>query len=177
MAYYIFLKSLRSLGEFRKNPHVKIPPKSPSINFPSLDKFKIQFLFKKNSSSEFSPLGPASLPTPPALACQPVQAIQPSPAQNAQPTRPLSRPARARLWRILQKTFFSSVHAFSSRPPPPCFSDNRTLAVSFVPHLQPPELTRTATHSRSSSAAPLRASGALRPLPPHLHFPSLNSPP
>jgi hypothetical protein len=24
MAYYIFLKSLRSLEEFRKNPHVKI---------------------------------------------------------------------------------------------------------------------------------------------------------
>jgi hypothetical protein len=58
MAYYIFLKSLRSLEEFRKNPHVKIPPKSPSTNFPSLAKFKIQFLFEKNSSSEFSPLGP-----------------------------------------------------------------------------------------------------------------------
>jgi hypothetical protein len=29
MAYYIFLKSLRSLEEFRKNLHVKIPPKSP----------------------------------------------------------------------------------------------------------------------------------------------------
>jgi hypothetical protein len=38
--YYIFLKSLRSLEEFRKNPHVKIPPKSPSTNFKSLDKFK-----------------------------------------------------------------------------------------------------------------------------------------
>jgi hypothetical protein len=40
MAYYIFLKSLRSLEEFRKNPHVKIPPKSPSTNFQSLVKFK-----------------------------------------------------------------------------------------------------------------------------------------
>jgi hypothetical protein len=40
MAYYIFLKSLRSLEEFRKNPHAKIPPKSLSINFQSLDKFK-----------------------------------------------------------------------------------------------------------------------------------------
>jgi hypothetical protein len=39
MAYYIFLKSLRSLEEFRKNPHVKIPPKSPT-NFQSLGKFK-----------------------------------------------------------------------------------------------------------------------------------------
>jgi hypothetical protein len=40
MAYYIFLKSLRSLEEFRKNPHVKIPPKSTSTNFQSLGKFK-----------------------------------------------------------------------------------------------------------------------------------------
>jgi hypothetical protein len=40
MAYYIFLKYLRSLEEFRKNPHVKIPPKSPSTNFQCLGKFK-----------------------------------------------------------------------------------------------------------------------------------------
>jgi hypothetical protein len=40
MAYYIFLKSLRSIEEFRKNPHVKIPPKSPSTKFQSLGKFK-----------------------------------------------------------------------------------------------------------------------------------------
>jgi hypothetical protein len=40
MACYIFLKSLRSLEEFRKNPHVKIPPKSPSTNLQSLGKFK-----------------------------------------------------------------------------------------------------------------------------------------
>jgi hypothetical protein len=40
MAYFIFQKSLRSLEEFRTNPHVKIPPKSASINFQSLGKFK-----------------------------------------------------------------------------------------------------------------------------------------
>jgi hypothetical protein len=40
MAYYIFLKSLRSLEEFRKNSHVKICPKSPCANFQSLDKFR-----------------------------------------------------------------------------------------------------------------------------------------
>jgi hypothetical protein len=51
MAYYIFLKSFRSLEEFRKNPHVKIPPKSPYANFQSLGVFKNQFLFGK----EFSP--------------------------------------------------------------------------------------------------------------------------
>jgi hypothetical protein len=33
MAYYIFLKSMRSLEEFGKNPHIKIPLKSPCTNF------------------------------------------------------------------------------------------------------------------------------------------------
>jgi hypothetical protein len=47
MAYYIFLKSLRSLEEFRKNPHVKIPPKSCCANFQDLVNSKIQFLIRK----------------------------------------------------------------------------------------------------------------------------------
>jgi hypothetical protein len=47
MAYYIFLKSLRSLEEFRKNPHVKIPPKSSCANFQALVNSKIQFLIQK----------------------------------------------------------------------------------------------------------------------------------
>jgi hypothetical protein len=47
MAYYIFLKSLTSQEEFRKNPHVKIPPKSPCANFQSHGIFKNQILFRK----------------------------------------------------------------------------------------------------------------------------------
>jgi hypothetical protein len=58
MAYFIFLKSLRSLGEFRKNPHVKIPPKSPSANFQSLGIFKNQTLFGKEFSRHFQPIQP-----------------------------------------------------------------------------------------------------------------------
>jgi hypothetical protein len=58
MAYYIFLKSLRSLEEFRKNPHVKIPPKSPCVNFQSLGKFK-NLIF--NSEILFFAFGPADL--------------------------------------------------------------------------------------------------------------------
>jgi hypothetical protein len=54
MAYYIFLKSLRSLEEFRKNPHVKIPPKSPSTNFQSLGKFKNP-IFNSEISFSLSP--------------------------------------------------------------------------------------------------------------------------
>jgi hypothetical protein len=61
MAYYIFLKSLRSLEEFRKNPHVKIPPKSSPTNFQSLCIFKNPiFIRKEFFSSEFGPPGPAS---------------------------------------------------------------------------------------------------------------------
>jgi hypothetical protein len=41
MAYFIFLKYLDSLEDFRKNPHVKIPSKSPCANFQSLTKIQI----------------------------------------------------------------------------------------------------------------------------------------
>jgi hypothetical protein len=55
MTYYIFLKSLRILEEFRKNPHVKIPPKSPCANFQSLGKFKNPFLIQKFFFFTFGP--------------------------------------------------------------------------------------------------------------------------
>jgi hypothetical protein len=51
------------------------------------------------------------------------------------------------------------------------------VSLSSGPHLQPPELARAATASQPPSASQLRASGATEPLPPRLHFPSLNSPP
>jgi hypothetical protein len=61
MVYYIFLKSLRSLEEFRKNPHVKIPSKSPSTNFQSLGKLKNPIFYSKRIFfSEFGPPGLAS---------------------------------------------------------------------------------------------------------------------
>jgi hypothetical protein len=55
MTYYIFLKSWRSLEEFRKNPHLKIPPKSPSTNFQSLGKFKNLFFNSEILFSYFQP--------------------------------------------------------------------------------------------------------------------------
>jgi hypothetical protein len=51
MAYLIFLKYLRSLEEFRKNPHVKIPPKSPRANFQSLGIFKNLIFIRKGISA------------------------------------------------------------------------------------------------------------------------------
>jgi hypothetical protein len=75
MAYYIFLKSLRSLEEFRTNPHVKIPSKSPSTNFQSLAIIKNQFFIRKRIFLHFQPrtaqrpvrpLSPATLPGAPS---------------------------------------------------------------------------------------------------------------
>jgi hypothetical protein len=40
MAYFIFLKYLDTLEDFRKNSHVKIPPNSPCANLQSLGIFK-----------------------------------------------------------------------------------------------------------------------------------------
>jgi hypothetical protein len=58
MAYYIFLKSLRRIEEFRKNPHVKIPPKSP-INFQSLGKFKNPIFIRKEFFLRIRPTRPS----------------------------------------------------------------------------------------------------------------------
>jgi hypothetical protein len=170
MAYYIFLKSLRSVEEFRKNHHVKIPPKSPSTNFQSLGKFK-NLIF--NSEILFLDFGPVDLAAHPAS--QPSQPTgHAAPIGRNRPDRPI-QPAR---WsRLHGKYVFPFGSRLPSRPPLPRLSVNRAPDVSSIPHLQLPELARAATDSRPPSAAQLRASGAIEPLPPRLHFPSLNFPP
>jgi hypothetical protein len=57
MAWHIvfFLKSLRILEEFRKNPCVKIPPKSSCANFQSLGKFKNPIFILKRIFLQFQP--------------------------------------------------------------------------------------------------------------------------
>jgi hypothetical protein len=81
MAYYIFLKSLRSLEEFRKNPHVKIRPKSPSTNFQSLGKFKKPIFNSEILFLDFSPADhaahSASGPASPLAALPPQAKIVP----------------------------------------------------------------------------------------------------
>jgi hypothetical protein len=77
MAYFIFLKSMRILEEFRKNPHLKISPKSPCTKLQSLCQFKNPIFNSKRISLLFSaqqpsqptwPFGPPSpddfLPSP-----------------------------------------------------------------------------------------------------------------
>jgi hypothetical protein len=88
MAYYIFLKSLRSLEEFRKNPHVKIPLKSPSTNFQILGKFKNPIF---NSEILFLDFGSADLTA--HLAFGPASPLAALP-RRPKPSRP-THPAHA----------------------------------------------------------------------------------
>jgi hypothetical protein len=72
MAYFIFLKYFRSLQEFRKkNPHIKIPPKSPCANFQSLCIFKNLIFIQKGIFFGFRPIWPSP---DPALARSTLQA-------------------------------------------------------------------------------------------------------
>jgi hypothetical protein len=169
MAYYIFLKSLRSLEEFRKNPHVKIPPKSPSTNFRSLGEFKNPIFNSEILFPYFRPgrpCGPLGLwPSQPTGLATPAGRNPPRPPHLARASVASSR---------------EYVFPFSSRlpswPPLPRLSVKWAPAVSSIPHLQLPDLAHAGTASQPPSTAQLRASGAIEPLPPRLHFPSLNSP-
>jgi hypothetical protein len=97
MTYFIFLKYLNSLEDFRKNPHIKIPPKSPTTNFQSLGIFKKQIFIQKRFFLTFGPA--ASQPIRPfgPVARQPIQPFgppgptgrllpPPAPEQSAQAT-------------------------------------------------------------------------------------------
>jgi hypothetical protein len=162
MAYFIFLKYLSSQEEFRKNPHVKIPPKFPCANFQSLDKFKNLifnskiFLLHFRPGYPYRPTRPSAQPAP--LAPLLLQAE----ANFAGP----SRSGHARCWRICKNTFSSLIHAFRSR---------RLLSIHPVthgPHLSvsssPPRQPTPAVSPprRRSPRRPLRALEVIEPLPP-----------
>jgi hypothetical protein len=92
MAWHIifFLKSLMSLEEFRKNPHIKIPPNFPCANFQSLGKFQNPISNSKIFLLHFRPAtltGPLGLwPSRPPLASLLPQAEAHRPAEAARPT-------------------------------------------------------------------------------------------
>jgi hypothetical protein len=93
MAYFIFLKYLRSLEEFRKNPCVQITPKSPCANFQSLGIFKNSISITKEIFFNFRPNRPSGQPTHPAF--WPLEAKQAELAHQAVPPFPSSLPHRA----------------------------------------------------------------------------------
>jgi hypothetical protein len=73
MAWHIsfFIKYLDSLEDFTKNPHVKIPLKSPCTNFKSLAKFQNSNTNSKRILFDSVPpgqLGPAAQSGPRSLS-------------------------------------------------------------------------------------------------------------
>jgi hypothetical protein len=58
---------LDSLEDFRKNPHVQIPHKSPPTNFQRLGIFKNQIVIRKRNFPHFRPNQPNSQPAHPAF--------------------------------------------------------------------------------------------------------------
>jgi hypothetical protein len=124
MVYYIFLKSLRSLEEFRKNLHLKIPPKSPT-NFQSLSKFKNSIFTRKEIFFNFQtnrPSGRASSPGPER------------PGRPSQPTRPSSPPSSFLPQRAGSATASSRAAApwAPRRPSPTPWSDRNERAPSLT---------------------------------------------
>jgi hypothetical protein len=125
MAYYIFLKSLRSLEEFRENPHVKIPLNLLLQISKALVNSKIQFLIQKffflisawPTLRTTRPLGPA------------IPLAAPSPAGRKRPAGPSS----PRVGRVFAESTFSfSDHAFPSWPLSPSVTATRAPPISFV---------------------------------------------
>jgi hypothetical protein len=98
MTYFIFLKYLDSLEDFRKNPHIKIPPKSPPTNFQSPGIFKNQIVIRKRiffsllAQSAQRPAGPSGLSAQPWPIFFLFNRSFPSPPLPIGP-RPLGRPS------------------------------------------------------------------------------------
>jgi hypothetical protein len=169
MAYYIFLKCLRSLEEFRKNPHVKIPPKSPCVNLQSLGKFKNLIFNSKISFPRFRPgrpcgplgLWPSRLPLASLLSWAEFNSAGPS------------RSTHACRWRICRNTFSSLIHAFRSW---------RLLSIHLLTHgihlsvLSSPPRRPTPAVTPPCRRSPLSASDATKPLPPASSLSPLNPP-
>jgi hypothetical protein len=168
MAWHIsFLKYLRSLEEFRKNPHVKISPNFPCANFQSLGKFKNPIFNSKIFLLHFRLSYPFR---PTRLSAQPAPSAPLLPQAEANFTGP-SRSAHARRRLICRNTFSSLIHAFRSRrlvsihP----LTHGAHLSVSSSPLRRSTPVVTSPRHC--SPRRSLRASDAAEPLPPPHHSP------
>jgi hypothetical protein len=177
MASYIFLKSLRSLEEFRKKilmSKFKIPPKSPSTIFQSLAITKNQILFGKEFFLHIRPNRPSGQPAHPA-------------SPPGQPHRPplFSRRPHARARPILACTALAylpkAVSSLSLRSPAttPSLSvtAKRAPPVSSIFHLAPADPSHAATSAHLSrpphATQPLPLDAESRSLLPRLDSPEL----
>jgi hypothetical protein len=127
MAYYIFPKSLTSLEEFRKNPHVKIPTKSPSTIFQSLAIINNQILFGKEFFLHIRPNRPSG-----QLARPGSQPHRPPPLFSRRP-RMRARPISVCVaLAYLPKAVSSSSLRSPTTTPSPSVTTTRAPLVSFV---------------------------------------------
>jgi hypothetical protein len=177
MAYFIFLKYLDSLEDFRKNPHVKIPPKSPPTNFQSLGLFKNQIVIQKRIFPHFRPNRPSGQPAHlafrpshgPFFSFQPV--VRPlSPlglSLSAGPVRPLGPADRALVAsRLIAASL--TVKCLTSRHlrPSPCLADRWHHLSSPSSDAARAPLSAAASSSRRCCRALPRAPSLYgRPLP------------
>jgi hypothetical protein len=144
MAYYIFLKSLRSPEEFTKKPHIKIPPKSPPTNFQSLCIFKKSKIYSEIILLRFWPIRPSLTRAGPLR-----------PAGHRARTRP-TRPEQP--WRICQKAPLLQVCAVRQRR----FLSLMSLPSGPRPSVPPPSSRRPT----SSIETPIKAPYSFALIPP-----------
>ena len=132
--------------------------------FQALENSKFNFYSKRFISSDFSPLGSAGLPTPPALAYRLAQAVQPLPGPN-RPAHLASQPLGPRVplaYFAEDIFFFDSCLPFSVPSLSPLTDTWAPLVSSFV-HPAPADPDCAATES--CCIWPLRAAA------PHLEMP------
>jgi hypothetical protein len=180
MAYFIFLKYSRSLEEFRKNAHVKIPPKSSCANFQSPGKFKNPIFNSKILFLRFrpgQPYGPLGLwpsrphrplsshgpkpPMPAHLACASV-------ASSLKYVIPFG--SRLPSWSLLSLLSVKWARAVSF-----VFLPHRPTVVASSRRLRQPRAARPAT-SRCQARSSLQTliSPLIPPLNPSSSHPAIN---
>jgi hypothetical protein len=151
MSYFIFLKYLDSLKDFRKNPHVKIPPKSPCANFQSLGIFKNLIFIRKRTLLRFRPIRPS--PTRAGPLCPAGRWV------HAQPIRP-KQP-----WRICQKVYFLQLCAFRQR---------RLHSLTSLPCGPRPSVSSPSPGRPISLTSPFLLAASGHPAPPDLQHRDAN---
>jgi hypothetical protein len=146
MAYSIFLKYLRSLEEFRKNPHVKIPPKSSCANFQSLGIFKNLIFIQKGIFFGFRPIRPS-----------------PAPRWPTPPHKPLApRSAQAALAYFPKGVFPSTLRTPAETPSLSHITAMWGPPVSSIPFLMPAGRCRFSSSSPATTRRPAAPSDAAR---------------
>jgi hypothetical protein len=148
MEYFIFLKYVRSLEEFRKNPHVKIPPKSPCANFQILGIFKNLIFIRKGIFFRFQPI--RSSPTHVGPLC---------PAGHwlpAQPTRPKLH------WRMPKGVFSSTLRTPAETPSLSHVTALWGPPVSSIPFPMPADRCRFTSSAPATPRHPAPPSDAAR---------------